>query len=194
MVHTDINSFNFNSNAPLPWQIPQPKHEKRLHFREFATLRDRDLLAYLDSRNISVNFLVEIDQLLRAHPEITSCSQGLQMLRIMNASSPLGAYQHFIRGYTRPARYIDGIVSTDFKLPPGFRPPSVTAKHDPELEEFFSGFEYRWDILNNIDQTVDDACAALSAGRFVSHNLRRLICYVAWGNPIDAYSKSLHYL
>jgi hypothetical protein len=135
-----------------------------------------------------VAFLVEIDQFLRSHPEIASCSQGLVMLQTMNASCPLEAYRIFIKGYTRPARYRDGIVLTNFNIPMGFRPPSVKARRDPELDEFFEGFDYRWDILDNIDRTVTSACAAMASGRFVNSSLRRLICYVVWGNPVDAYS------
>ena len=151
-------------------------------------------MTYLNSRNISVGFLVEIDQFLHAHPEITSCSQGLAMLQTMNASSPLEAYRHFIRGYTRPARYKNDIVSTNFNLPVGFRPPSVSKRHDPEMDDFFNGFEYRWDILESIDRAVADACAALGAGQFVNASMRRLICYAVWGNPVDAYSTYFHRL
>jgi len=188
MSFTDSTRFDFNSTQPLPWRTQQTEREKPLQFREFAPLRDPDLLAYLDSRNISVGFLIEIDQYLRGHPEITSCPQGLTMLQTMNALSPLEAYRIFIKGYTRPARYRDGIVTTNFSLPVGFRPPPLKARLDPELEEFFDGFEYRWDILENIDRTVAKACVAMATGRFVNSSLRRLICYAVWGNPVDAYS------
>jgi hypothetical protein len=184
----DYPRFDFNSTQPLPWHKLRLEQEERLRFREFAPLRDQDLLAYLDSRNISVGFLVEIDQFLRDHPEITSCNRGLTMLQTMNALPPLEAYRLFIKGYTRPARYKDGILLTNFSLDADFRPPSVKLRYDSELQDFFDGFEYRWDILENIDRTVATACAAISAGQFVNSSLRRLICYAVWGNPVDAYS------
>lgn len=58
---------------------------------------------------------------------------------------------------------------------------------DLELDEFFDGFEYRWDILDKIDREVSFACTELSAGRSVPPGLRRLVCYAVWGNAVDAY-------
>jgi hypothetical protein len=115
------------------------------------------------------------------------------MLRDMNDMPALQAYRLFMRGYTRPARYVDGIVSTTFTLPPDFQPPSVYSRQDIELQDFFSGFDTRNDILDSIDRAVADACATMSAGLFVSANLKRLICYACWGNPIDAFSTSIYY-
>jgi hypothetical protein len=106
----------------------------------------------------------------------------------MNQLLPVDAYRYFLRGYTRPARYIDGIVlQGEFKLPVDFRPEPLRVKYDQELVDFFEGFEYRWDIIDRIDQEVRDACSELRMGRFVKSGLRHLVCYAVWGNPVDAY-------
>jgi hypothetical protein len=112
------------------------------------------------------------------------------MIKDMNDMPALQAYRLFLRGYTRPARYVDGIISTAFTLPPNFQPPSVYDRQDIELQDFFSGFDTRNDILDGIDRAVADACAAMSAGLSVSSDLKRLVCYACWGNPIDAFSMS----
>jgi hypothetical protein len=154
-----------------------------------ATCHDPDLLAYLSSRSVSVSFLVEIDQFLQGHPELASYSQGVEMLHLMNTMAPLEAYRNFLKGYTRPARYSAAmIVMGDSRLPKGFEPPSISSRPDSELDEFFHGFKYRWDILDRIDCEVLIGCANISAGLFVKASMRRLIYYALFGNPIDAYS------
>ncbi|KAF1962422.1 hypothetical protein CC80DRAFT_531312 [Byssothecium circinans] len=199
----DINAaaaFDFNSVQPLPWRIdlepePQPARFQRerlqempLQVRQFSTCRDAALLAYLAMRNISTGFLVEIDQFLRGHPEIATFPNGQDMLATINHLPPLDAYLYFLKGYTRPARYIDGIVLTDkFPLPLGFRPLPLRSKADQELDDFFEGFEFRWDILDRIDLEVAKACVQISNGYFVGSGLRRLVCYAVWGNAVDAY-------
>jgi hypothetical protein len=72
--------------------------------RSFADSADDELLSYLASRSISRNFLVEIDQFFRSHPEIANCPEGYETIRVLNSSSPLEGYRYFLRGYTRPAR------------------------------------------------------------------------------------------
>ncbi|KAF2683092.1 hypothetical protein K458DRAFT_306194, partial [Lentithecium fluviatile CBS 122367] len=155
---------------------------------EFASSRDPDLVAYLDKRNVTVSFLAEIDQFLSSHPEISSCSAGRRWLRKMNSLSPLDAYRYFIKGYTRPARYPDGvIVSEGFVLPVGYRPSFLTAQQDPELDDIFDRYKHRPNVLELIDRVVRLACSDLDAGRFVKPSIRRLICYVVGGNVADAY-------
>ncbi|KAF1970063.1 hypothetical protein BU23DRAFT_571114 [Bimuria novae-zelandiae CBS 107.79] len=192
-------AFDFNSTQPNPWHIreearpddsyvPEPPREPELQTQKFASCCDPSLFAYLNMRNVSIGFLHEIDQFMESHPEIASCSTGREMIRLMNNLSPLEAYRYFIKGYTRPARYVDGIVvSGDFRLPVGFRPPSLRSRHDPELDDFFEGFDYRWDIIDRIDREVMFACNEISSGKSVPSGLRRLVCYAAWGNPVDAY-------
>lgn len=124
----------------------------------------------------------------------------------LNSLSPLGAYKYFLRGYTRPARYasctdstdgalnntliryIDGVVKSEhFTLPANFPYQPLRMKVDPELVEFFEGFEYRWDIIERIDLVVRAGIRELSLCRSLPPGYRRLICYAVWGNPSDAY-------
>ena len=85
-------------------------------------------------------------------------------------------------------RYNDGIVKPDNVMIPADYPyqPLIT-KTDPELVEFFEGFQYRWDIIARIDNAVREGLSKLSLGRPISSGYRRLICYAVWGNPSDAY-------
>jgi hypothetical protein len=47
---------------------------------------------------------VEIDHLLRDHPQIADYPEGRDMIMRINSLTPLEAYKYFLRGYTRPAR------------------------------------------------------------------------------------------
>jgi hypothetical protein len=126
--------FDFNDNEqPNPWHgaVPQPQPQRprahkpgyepevepevniphcystntdSLQIRRFATCRDRELLAYLEARGISVGFLHEIDQFIQAHPEIATCAEGRSTLRQISTLPPREAYLYFLKGYTRPAR------------------------------------------------------------------------------------------
>lgn len=137
---------------------------------------------------ISRNFLVEIDQFLRGHPEIAESPEGRETILQLNTLSPLEAYKYFLRGYTRPARYLDGIVKSEyFTLPANYPYQPLRTKVDPELVDFFDGFEYRHDIIDRIDRVVRDGICELSLGRPLPSGHRRLICYALWGNPSDAY-------
>ncbi|CAI6342421.1 unnamed protein product [Periconia digitata] len=109
------NTFDFNDfSQPLPWNTNPgtagpgfaPRQNDRLRIHRFHPCRDELLLAYLSTRGISPGFLAEIDQFFDGHPEIFSCGPGEAMIRYMNDQSPMEAYRYFIRGYTRPARYI----------------------------------------------------------------------------------------
>ncbi|KAF2634494.1 hypothetical protein P280DRAFT_413672, partial [Massarina eburnea CBS 473.64] len=161
--------------------------------RKFSTCHDGDLRAYLQGRKVSQSFLIEIDQFLEAHPEITSFPQGRAMVAYMNGLEPLPAYLHFLKGYTRPARYIANLFPKQFSaLPYDFASVTLRSTQDTELVDFFGGFEFRWDILDRIDDEVTRACAALKLGRFVKAGLRKLVCYAVWGNPIDACKQPVY--
>jgi len=85
-------------------------------------------------------------------------------------------------------RYPDGIIRTDnFPLPLGYPYQPLSTKLDPELVEFFDGFEYRHDIIDRIDQEVRMAMRELAYGGTIPPGLRKLVCYAIWGNPVDAY-------
>lgn len=85
-------------------------------------------------------------------------------------------------------RYVDGVVKSNyFTLPANFPYQPLCTKVDPELVDFFEGFEYRWDIIDRIDQAVRGGIQALARGQPLSSGYRRLVCYAVWGNPSDAY-------
>ena len=84
--------------------------------------------------------------------------------------------------------YVDGIVKSEyFTLPADYPYRPLRTKIDPELVEFFDGFEYRHDIIDRIDIAVRGGIHELSLGRPLPSGYRRLICYALWGNPSDAY-------
>ena len=141
---------------------------------------------YLAHRRVAPGFLVEIDMFIRAHPEVVRYAPSF--IQLINSLPPLEAYLYFLKGYTRPARYVEGVIRTDaFTLSPYFRPMSITMIRDKELDDFFEGFDYRYDILDRIDNEVRHACTNIRYGCFVPHALRRLVCYAVFGNPVDAY-------
>lgn len=74
-----------------------------------------------------------------------------------------------------------------FTLPANYPYQPLRTKVDPELVDFFDGFQYRWDIIDRIDQVVRTGIHELSLGRPLPSGYRRLVCYAIWGNPSDAY-------
>jgi hypothetical protein len=79
------------------------------------------------------------------------------------------------------------VTTEAFVLPADFAYKPLSTKTDPELLDFFDGFEYRNDIIERIDQEVYVGMRALVNGQNISLALRKLICYAVWGNPVDAY-------
>ncbi|UPX20143.1 uncharacterized protein EKO05_0010385 [Ascochyta rabiei] len=181
--------FDFNDNEyVLPWAPRPVENTSCRQARSFAESADDELLSYMAARSISRGFLIEIDQFLCGHPEIADCPEGRDTISQLNTSSPLEAYKYFLRGYTRPARYIDGILKSGyFTLPTNFSYRPLRSKTDTELVDFFHGFEYRHDIIDRIDEVVRRGVHAMSLGRAVPSGYRQLICYAIWGNPSDAY-------
>jgi hypothetical protein len=82
--------------------------EIKLEFMpSLARRADQDLLDYLQRRNISFHFLNDIDDFLKRHPGLLkACPSWCYQLSVL---SPLQAYLFFIKGYLRPARYVDGV-------------------------------------------------------------------------------------
>ena len=82
-----------------------------LRFRSLANDADDSLFEYLKSRNVSRGFLHEIDMFLAAHPEVAESDNVLctEFTDRFNNSTPLEAYTFFVEGYTKPARYVDGV-------------------------------------------------------------------------------------
>ncbi|OCK87398.1 uncharacterized protein K441DRAFT_742314, partial [Cenococcum geophilum 1.58] len=147
---------------------------------------DPDLLEHLTKRRVSPGFLCEIDQFLGAHPELLEYAPAF--VEEFNSASPLRAYKHFLKGYTKPARYIRGVIPDGaVTFTADFRPPELTKAYDGGLTEFFDGYECRYDILERIDRDVHDACEELRAGMLIPHRRRRLVLYAVFGNPVDAF-------
>jgi hypothetical protein len=94
------------------WQTFRPRFEDgseiKLEFMpSLARRADQDLLDYLQRRNISFHFLNDIDDFLKRHPGLLkACPSWCYQL---SALSPLQAYLFFVKGYLRPARYVDGV-------------------------------------------------------------------------------------
>lgn len=72
-----------------------------------ARRADQELLDYLQKRKISFHFLNDIDDFLKRHPELLkACPSWCNQLNVL---SPLQAYLFFVKGYLRPARYVEGV-------------------------------------------------------------------------------------
>lgn len=82
--------------------------EVHLNFMpSLARRADQELLDYLQKRKISFHFLNDIDDFLKRHPGLLkACPSWCYQL---NALPPLQAYLFFVKGYLRPARYVDGV-------------------------------------------------------------------------------------
>ncbi|KAL1627324.1 hypothetical protein SLS54_002248 [Diplodia seriata] len=167
-------------------QKPLPDRPARL-FQCLFHCDDQDLFEYLSLRHISVHFLHEIDQLLRNNPELYHYSP--EWAEKFNSFRPLDAYKFFLKGYTKPARYIDGYLPHVqlFTIPQTYIPARLDLTYDEELVQFFEGVPYRHDILQEIDRIVDGFCYQIQCGMHVKASDRKLVAYALWGNPIDAY-------
>lgn len=144
------------------------------------------MLEYLAERCVSPGFLAEIDVFLRGHPDLARYTPDF--VHKFNNARPLAAYRFFLKGYTRPARYIPGILpdrDNDITLPHAM--PSVAATVDEELVDFFDGYEYRYDILHKIDIEVATLCNGLRSGVHLTWTQRLLVTLSLFGNPVDAY-------
>lgn len=118
--HGDPQSQTYTANVSKPLQPAtndlsqkfKPRFEDgseiKLEFMpSLARRADQELLDYLQKRKISFHFLNDIDAFLKRHPELLkACPSWCYQL---SALSPLRAYLFFIKGYLRPARYVDGV-------------------------------------------------------------------------------------
>ncbi|OJD34594.1 uncharacterized protein BKCO1_2200043 [Diplodia corticola] len=186
MIGSQFTYDNIRSGGSMFNQRPLPDRAARL-FQCLFHSNDPDLLEYLSRRHISVRFLHEIDQLLRNNPELYRYSP--EWANYFNSCRPLDAYKFFLKGYTKPARYIDGYLPHVqlFTIPQCYIPARLDITFDEELVEFFEGVPYRHDILQEIDRIVDALCYQIQCGMFVKFADRKLVAYALWGNPIDAY-------
>ncbi|KAF2092419.1 hypothetical protein NA57DRAFT_25189, partial [Rhizodiscina lignyota] len=154
--------------------------------RSLAESLDAELLMYLAQRRITPGFLNEIDLFLRGHPELAEYTPDF--VRRFNNARPLAAYRFFLKGYTRPARYVPGILpERDDQITLPHELPSVASTVDDELVDFFDGYEYRYDILRRIDDQVRALCNFLRSGGRLTWTQRLLVGLTLFGNPVDAY-------
>lgn len=174
------------SHGSMINQRPLPDRPARL-FQRLSNSDDPELLGYLARRHVTIGFLHEIDLLLRNNPELYHYSR--EWADDFNSRRPLDAYKFFLKGYTKPARYVPGYLPDVqlFTLPQCYIPVRLDVTYDEELADFFDGVPYRHDILQEIDRIVDGFCYQIQCGMFVKASDRRLVVYALWGNPIDAY-------
>ncbi|KAH0280675.1 hypothetical protein KCU91_g852, partial [Aureobasidium melanogenum] len=123
--------------------------EVKLDFMpSLARRADQELLDYLQKRKISFHFLNDIDDFLKRHPGLLkACPSWCYQL---NALSPLQAYLFFVKGYLRPARYVDGALPApeDEQIPA--HPISLEHhSHDPELYDHITDI----DVLGHLVRT-----------------------------------------
>lgn len=131
--------------------------------------------------------MVEIDIILENHPEILPYAPAFS--ETFNTSTPLQAYLFFVKGYTRPARYLAGTLPEhNFQIPALL--PRLATAYDEELISFFGGYEYRYDILERIDEEVARLYERQCRGEVMTYDQRTLVTYVAFGNPVDAYKQA----
>lgn len=161
---------------------------QRILFKSLDYVRDSELLRYLEHRRLSPSFLREIDSFLYTHPQIADFAPDF--VQQFNGARPLAAYRLFLKGFTKPARYIDGILpTTDDELRARIPPvlPSVVAYVDDELVDFFDGYDYRSDILRKIDDEVFRLVELLRSAQQLTPPQRRLLALGLFGNPSDAF-------
>ncbi|KAK5126136.1 hypothetical protein LTR85_011491 [Meristemomyces frigidus] len=192
-------AFDFGSGQPLPpSRYPKQEDARRegalevdwsVHgespFRSFSRNVDVPLLDYLRGRKISPYFLHEIDMFLAAHPEIAYHQP--RFAGNINHWPPLDAYKFFIKGYTKPGRYVEGALPDLYNIPLPEALVPLAGIYDTELADFFDGYEYRVDILHKIDQEVARLANALYHGERVTFAQRKLIGYTLYGNVVDAF-------
>lgn len=70
-------------------------------------------------------------------------------------------------------------------LPPTI--PLLVESYDPELIDFFDGWEYRYDILKMIDRNVDDLARKHEHGLNLAQAEYKMMCFGIYANPVDAY-------
>ncbi|KAK4543183.1 hypothetical protein LTR36_005733 [Oleoguttula mirabilis] len=193
------NAFDFGSGQPLPpsrnpikkdaGREGSPEFGGGTHgespFRSFSRTADIPLLDYMRGRKVSPFFLQEIDMFLAAHPEIAYHQP--RFANSINHWPPLDAYKFFIKGYTKPARYVEGALPDLYNIPlPKVLVP-IASVYDTELAEFFDGYDYRVDLLRKVDDEVTRLVNTLYRGERVTFAQRKLIGYTLYGNVVDAY-------
>ncbi|THZ16429.1 hypothetical protein D6C91_06360 [Aureobasidium pullulans] len=168
----------------------KPRHEdgsvvKMDTMPSLAQRADQALLEYLDKRRITSHFLNEIDDFLTSYPELLkACPMWCYQLATL---PPLDAYMFFIRGYLRPARYVDGALPSLDQLQIPDRP--VYLEHsvfDAELFEFFADIGICYEILGDMDKEVALLTQDYLSGRQLNRHQLIFLAMVTYANPVDA--------
>ncbi|KAH0367818.1 hypothetical protein KCU65_g4386, partial [Aureobasidium melanogenum] len=160
--------------------------EVHLNFMPSLALRaDQELLEYLQKRKISSHFLNDIDNFLKRHPGLLkACPSWCYQL---NALSPLQAYLFFVKGYLRPARYVDGALPgpEDEQIPA--RPISLEHhSHDPELYDHVTDIGQCLELLGRLDEVVWLLTKAYHSGQRLNELQFNLLTMATYAQPVDA--------
>ena len=67
----------------------------------------------------------------------------------------------------------------------------MTSKYDEELVQFFTGFDYRYDILHKIDEEVKALQYRLYHGERVEYAQKKLVVLTLYGNLVDAFKVNI---
>ncbi|KAI4784988.1 hypothetical protein E4T52_00007 [Aureobasidium sp. EXF-3400] len=195
--HGDPQSQSYAANVSKPLQPAtndlsqkfKPRFEDgseiKLEFMpSLARRADQDLLDYLQKRKISFHFLNDIDAFLKRHPELLkACPSWCYQL---SALSPLQAYLFFIKGYLRPARYVDGALPApeDEQIP--VRPISLEHhSHDPELYEHITDIGQCLELLGRLDELVWLLTQAYHSGHRINDAQILLLTMATYAQPVD---------
>ncbi|KAH0339841.1 hypothetical protein KCU81_g7060, partial [Aureobasidium melanogenum] len=160
--------------------------EVHLNFMpSLARRADQELLDYLQKRKISFHFLNDIDDFLKRHPGLLkACPSWCYQL---NALSPLQAYLFFVKGYLRPARYVEGALPApeDEQIPA--RPISLEHhSHDPELYDHITDIGQCLELLGQLDESVWILTKAYHSGRRLNELQFHLLTMATYAQPVDA--------
>ncbi|KAI4848513.1 hypothetical protein E4T44_03887 [Aureobasidium sp. EXF-8845] len=159
--------------------------EIKLEFMpSLARRADQDLLDYLQKRKISFNFLNDIDNFLKRHPALLkACPSWCYQL---SALSPLDAYLFFVKGYLRPARYVDGVLPApeDEQIP--VHPISLEHhSHDPELYDHITDIGQCLELLGRLDELVWLLTQAYHSGHSLEEAQVLLLTMATYAQPVD---------
>ncbi|KAI4726271.1 hypothetical protein E4T49_05935 [Aureobasidium sp. EXF-10728] len=149
-----------------------------------ARRADQDLLDYLQKRKVSFHFLNDIDDFLKRHPGLLkACPSWCHQL---NTLPPLEAYLFFVKGYLRPARYVDGALPApeDEQIP--VHPISLEHhSHDPELYEHITDIGQCLELRGRLDEMVWKLTQAYHSGLRLDHSQVLLLTMATYAQPVD---------
>ncbi|KEQ74192.1 hypothetical protein M436DRAFT_23129, partial [Aureobasidium namibiae CBS 147.97] len=195
--HGDPHAQSYTANVPKPLQSatndlsqkfkPRFADGSEIHLDSLPSLArraDQDLLDYLQKRKISFHFLNDIDDFLKRHPGLLkACPNWCYQLSTL---PPLQAYLFFVKGYLRPARYIDGALPApeDEQIPT--RPISLEHhSHDPELYDHITDIGQCLELLGRLDELVWLLTQAYHSGHPLNEAQILLLTMATYAQPVD---------